>query len=141
MIRWIETKAVSVKPSDDFDSATTVGVFHQKSDDSARSETSIGNECSFAVPQAEVIPFSDVSFSKMDSISISNISQNSKIKLSKVNNRNVLDISECVINMLSEASINKFLPEDSMNGLNESTESQKVELKLPMDSIKGLAQN
>ena len=43
--------------------------------------------------------------------------------------------------MLSEASINKFLPEDSMNGLNESTESQKVELKLPMDSIKGLAQN
>ena len=93
------------------------------------------------MPQAEVIPFSDVSFSKMDSISISNISQNSKIKLSKVNNRNVLDISECVINMLSEANNSKFLPEDSMNGLNESTDSQKVELKLPMDSIKGLAQN
>jgi hypothetical protein len=47
------------------------------------------------------MPVSDISLSKMDGISISNISQNSRIKISKVNNKNVLDISECVISMLS----------------------------------------
>ena len=71
----------------------------------------------------------------MDSISISNISQNSRVKLSKINDKNVLDLSDCVVSLLEETGSNKILPEDS---LDLSGENQKVEINLPMDSIRGL---
>ena len=51
----------------------------------------------------------------MDSISISNISQNSKVKLSRVNSNHVLDISSCVVSLLEESGSNQILPEDSLD--------------------------
>jgi hypothetical protein len=73
--------------------------------------------------------------SKMEGISISNISTNSRIKLSKVKDRHVLDISECLVSLLEDSS--RILPEDCP----DSSHSQKLELMLPMDSIKGMSPN
>ena len=87
-IRWASIKKISDKQSDE----QTVGTESRSRDDeSERSETSNNyNECSL---QQELLINTSQSFSKMDSISISNISQNSRVRLSRVNNKNVLDIS------------------------------------------------
>jgi hypothetical protein len=42
----------------------------------------------------------DSSFSRLGDLSISNISQNSKIKVSRVGGSQVLDISECLESLL-----------------------------------------
>ena len=62
----------------------------------------------------------------MGDLSISNISQNSKIKVSRVGGTQVLDISECLsgLNLSSERVLEE--------------EGERLELKLPMEAVRGL---
>ncbi len=49
----------------------------------------------------------------------------------------MLDISDCLVNLLEQSSRSGILPEDSL----DESDDNKLELKLPMDSLKSLGAN